>query len=181
MGRGGRLSVVLLVALVSTGCSAGVRHSPPALGPSPTAGDSTWGFSPGPGEVVLAGLAPLSVRRHAVLRSAALEMAYGTLHLLATRVTIGAVGSSCSTGPWPPAGYGSTSPIESKPLDPGDRPTIVLYLRPGSERARSAAVLVTYVSEGQKHTLRIPTEHVEVAPPGFGEPADRCADSQWFR
>jgi hypothetical protein len=181
MGRGGRLAVALLLTLLPAGCSAGVRHEPPALGLSPTAGDSVWGFSPGPGEVVMAGLAPLSVRSRLVLKSASLEMAYGRLDLLATRVTIGAVGSGCSTGPWPPAGYGSTSPIEGLPVEPGTRPTLVVYLRPVSAEARSAALLVTYTSGGHEHTLRIPNEHVEVAPPDPGQLGDRCLDAPWFR
>jgi hypothetical protein len=178
MGRGGRVAVAVLLA--ATGCSAGVRREPPALGLSPTAGDSVWGFSPGPGEVILAGLAPLSVRRRAVLTSAALDMAYGRLDLLATRITAGAVGSGCSTGPWPPAGYGPTSPLEGYTVQPGDRPTLVVYVRAGSDRARSAGVLVTYTSGGHEYTLRIPNEHVEVSPPEAG-PGDHCFESRWFR
>lgn len=155
----------------------------------------TWGFGPVPGEVLLVGMTPLRVLAPATFESASMEMDTGELELLTTRVSLyacrecprrpevgygGYAGSSCSIGPWPPRGYGPTYALDGFVVQPGDRPSLVLYFRPGTANARTKAVVLTYRDDhGRRRALRIANERVEVKPPD-GPLGDNCQDSLWF-
>jgi len=189
-GVGRWLTGVLLVAIAA--CSE-PRPARPAIVADAPGSVSTWGFTPSPDEVILIGTAPLRVLRPVVLDSAALDPVSGGFTLLEARVSLfackecrkrpgflgypGYAGSGCSTGPWPPPGYGPSYPLNGFEVAPGDRPSILLYLRAQSASAKSNGFTITYREDDEPGTSTITNERVEIVP--SPEP-DTCSDSLWF-
>jgi hypothetical protein len=188
------LAVALATVAVSVACTT--EGTPrPALAVEVPGSLGTWGFRPIPGEVLLVGLTPLTVRGPATLEHVSLVMETGQLELLTTRVSLlvcqdcrrragigyaGYAGSSCSSGPWPPPGYGPTDELAGFAIEPGDRPSLVLYMRPGTRIARTKAIVLVYRDARQhRHELRIANERVEIGEP-TSPAGDRCTDSVWF-
>jgi hypothetical protein len=185
------LAAVLLATTV--GCSRDRAPEQPAVVPDLPSSVSTFGFTPAPNEVILLGTAPLRVLRPVRLESASLVMAQGGFDLLEARVSLfacdkcrprpglkgypGYAGSACSTGAWPPPDFGPTYPLDGFEVAPGDRPSLVLYLRPRTPGARTSGITLTYRENGKRGTSRIGNERVKL----IDDPVpDDCVDSLWF-
>lgn len=197
-GTAARVCRILLGAVLVLGaaCSEDPSSEQAALVVDVPSGVSTWGLQSAPDEIVLIGTAPLRVLRPVTLEALSVETESGSLDLLEARVSMfacgncperpgllgyrGYAGAACSRGPWPPTGYGPSYPVKGFEVGPGDRPSLVLYLRPGSPTAQSGAITLTYREDGKKREVRITNERISVEAPKAGTPPDDCENSMWF-
>lgn len=193
VGHGWRRVIAGMVVVALSGCSSDPAE-PDALVPSST-NVGTWGFTPNDKETLAVGGTPLHVLRPVTLESATIRTTEGDLELLATRVSLfacrecrrrsdvigyaGHAGSACTTDPWPPPGYGPSYPLAGFSLAPGDRPSILVYFRARTPRAKTDGVTVKYTDGRDRHAVHIRTDTIEIRPPE--SPAgDGCGDSLWF-
>lgn len=158
-------------------------------------GWSTFGFAPAEREVVLLGGTPLRVLRPVTLVSMELEMEHGEVEPLEFRVSLfacpecrprtdvvgyaGHAGASCSHGRWPPRSYGPSYPVDGFRLEPGDRPSLLVYARRRTPEAESRAFVVTYLEGAERRVTRITSDRLTLRPPRRAT-GDMCPSSVWF-
>lgn len=193
---GRRIRVAIALLAVIAGCARTREPARPALVPSGS-NVGTWGFAPWPNEVMAVGGTPLHVLRPVTLESATLLMKTGELEVLDFRVSLfacrecrrrpdalvgfaGHAGSVCSRGSWPPKGYGPSYPLSGFELAPGDRPSLLVYVRARTATALSDGVVIRYRENGTVAETHITSDLIEVKPRAPGALGDQCTEGLWF-